>query len=283
MQNRHIFYPGQEWLYLKLYCGYYSADHLIEKKIFPLMEKNIKDGLITQWFFIRYSDPDHHIRLRACFANPIDQLKLLQEINRSLDDEIKHRIIWKTELSTYIREVGRYPEIHYPLAEKWFFEESRMVSSIIRKVHNSNDETLRWLSALKISESLFNLFHLTTEQKRSFTSSYAKAFHKEFNITKSFRQQLAIQYRQHKNLIQQSLEESLDSDIYSAIELFINRISPYADKVIPEIMHLQDHIHMCCNRLFTSRQRTQEFVIYDYLTCYYTSKAYRNHDITVYE
>jgi thiopeptide-type bacteriocin biosynthesis protein len=283
MQNRHIFYPGQEWLYLKLYCGYYSADHIIEKKIFPVMEKHIKNGNISKWFFIRYSDPDHHIRLRACLSNPSDQIKVLQQINLALDTEISHRIIWKTELSTYIREVGRYPEIHYPLAEKWFFEESRMVSSIIRKVHRSEDETLRWLSALKISDSLFNLFHLNAEQKRTFTSANAKAFHKELNITKSIRQQLAAQYRQNQKLIQQSLEIILDPEIDSAIEDFITSISPYAEKVIPEVMHLQDHIHMCCNRLFTSKQRLQEFVIYDYLTCYYTSKAYRSHEIAIHE
>lgn len=55
---------GSEWLYYKIYCGVKTSDmilleHLKEK----ISDLKIND-FIEKWFFIRYNDPEPHIRLR---------------------------------------------------------------------------------------------------------------------------------------------------------------------------------------------------------------------------
>ena len=64
MEIQRNFSIGSEWLYYKLYTGHKTADFILTEVIKPLTEEFLEKGLIDKWFFIRYADPKHHIRLR---------------------------------------------------------------------------------------------------------------------------------------------------------------------------------------------------------------------------
>ncbi|WP_127138032.1 thiopeptide-type bacteriocin biosynthesis protein [Flagellimonas oceanensis] len=55
---------GSEWLYYKIYIGPQTGDALLSQAIKPLVSNLIGRKLIDKWFFIRYTDPDFHIRIR---------------------------------------------------------------------------------------------------------------------------------------------------------------------------------------------------------------------------
>ena len=55
---------GSEWLYYKLYCGPLVADRVLLDAIRPLTAELQAQGLVDTWFFVRYADPDHHLRVR---------------------------------------------------------------------------------------------------------------------------------------------------------------------------------------------------------------------------
>ncbi|MBK6829054.1 MAG: thiopeptide-type bacteriocin biosynthesis protein [Chitinophagaceae bacterium] len=57
------FLPGSSWLYYKIYCGSKSADEILLNVIQPLTTELQLGKLISQWFFIRYNDPDFHIQV----------------------------------------------------------------------------------------------------------------------------------------------------------------------------------------------------------------------------
>ena len=63
------FPPGSAWLYLKLYTGTATADVLLSEVLGPLAREAIADRLADRWFFIRYDDPEHHLRVRFA-GNP---------------------------------------------------------------------------------------------------------------------------------------------------------------------------------------------------------------------
>lgn len=60
--------PEQMWLSLHIYCGrdlYGSEiDHLLVEAMAPLLDALGSEGIIDRFFFIRYSDPRSHVRLR---------------------------------------------------------------------------------------------------------------------------------------------------------------------------------------------------------------------------
>ncbi len=58
------FLPGSEWLYAKLYTGAATADRLLSDVVGPLVREALDSGAADRWFFIRYSDPGRHLRLR---------------------------------------------------------------------------------------------------------------------------------------------------------------------------------------------------------------------------
>jgi thiopeptide-type bacteriocin biosynthesis protein len=63
------FIVGEEWLYYKIYCGNYTADKILINEVQTIVNKLFRKKLIDQWFFIRYYDPDFHLRIRFHLIN----------------------------------------------------------------------------------------------------------------------------------------------------------------------------------------------------------------------
>ena len=58
------FPPGSEWLYAKLYIGTATADRVLCEELAPLAADAVASGAARRWFFIRYADPNWHLRVR---------------------------------------------------------------------------------------------------------------------------------------------------------------------------------------------------------------------------
>ncbi len=117
---QRIFYIGDEWLYYKLYCGKQTADQLLVNILKPLTEDLINRKLIDQWFFLRYGDPDFHIRIRFHLSeiNKIGEVVL--DINQTLRYYVKEDLIWKVQVDVYQREIESYGSNTMLLSEKFF-------------------------------------------------------------------------------------------------------------------------------------------------------------------
>ncbi|MBK9035332.1 MAG: lantibiotic dehydratase [Myxococcales bacterium] len=58
------FAPGSRWLYAKLYGGVTTADRVLREAVAPVVRAALASGAARRWFFIRYADPQPHLRLR---------------------------------------------------------------------------------------------------------------------------------------------------------------------------------------------------------------------------
>src|SRR5439155_20641658 len=58
------FAPGSAWLYAKLHGRAATADALLRDGPGPLVRSLRARGVIEGWFFIRFADPNPHLRLR---------------------------------------------------------------------------------------------------------------------------------------------------------------------------------------------------------------------------
>jgi hypothetical protein len=56
--------PGSHCLFAKLYCSQSTADYLLLEVIEPLARREMEAGHVVSWFYIRYGDPDWHLRVR---------------------------------------------------------------------------------------------------------------------------------------------------------------------------------------------------------------------------
>jgi thiopeptide-type bacteriocin biosynthesis protein len=100
--------PGSEWLFLKLYTPKFLEEELIAGPIRKFARHAVERGLADDWFFIRYGDPDLHVRLR--FRG--DPAKLVSELAPAafawLGPLVEERICTRFTVDTYDREVERY-------------------------------------------------------------------------------------------------------------------------------------------------------------------------------
>jgi thiopeptide-type bacteriocin biosynthesis protein len=125
--------PGGDWLYLKLYAPAATHEDLVAGPVRELCAEALACGAADLWFFLRYHDPDPHIRLRLHGEPQRLAAELWPRVapwlRALVDDGWCHRVA----LDTYEREVERYggPE-SMDRAERAFAADSQAVADLLR-------------------------------------------------------------------------------------------------------------------------------------------------------
>jgi thiopeptide-type bacteriocin biosynthesis protein len=143
--------PGSDWLYLKLECDLSSEDEIIAEHMRTFGEFAIGAGLCTGWFFVRYTDPHHHLRIRFR-GEPTHLLgELMEQICSWAGELIAADLCTKFSFETYERELERYGgEAATTVAEDLFCLDS-VFSAHLLKLLRSNDFGLDALTLTMIS------------------------------------------------------------------------------------------------------------------------------------
>ncbi|WP_338375687.1 thiopeptide-type bacteriocin biosynthesis protein [uncultured Flavobacterium sp.] len=274
---------GSEWLYYKIYCGVKTADIILlehlNKKIKFLKENKI----IKKWFFIRYNDPENHIRLRFLLfknSNLNEVTKILQQTFEELQSQ---NIIWKIQTDTYVRELERYGVSTYEETETIFETDSAlMLNYLSLKNQFSNETTILLFSFLAI-DSFLNLFELSNLEKLNLLNSMQLSFKLEFNADKNLKKELDKHYRELSNEIELVLEKDKEEyfQLFEKIDCKSNKLKGSIPILIENLevdifSYLNSQIHMMINRQYTSRQREYELIIYDHLHRFYKTQFFKS-------
>lgn len=281
MNKKNTFYPGDKWIYLKIYCGIHISDKIISAIIAPLARQMRKDQLIAKWFFLRYRDNENHLRIRFLCKDMKYFFQIIKSINTAIYSLQDEKLIWKTEISTYNRETDRYLPDHYPIAEDLFCADSQAVSSAIATILLMNNEHLRWKFAIMGINKMLNDFGYSIEDKHSILEQLAEGYGNEFHKDKILRNQLAANARKYRkeviNILQPHRADSYHKTFTSILNHRSNLIIKNADKLLTtedkqkNYRLITSYLHMFCNRVFRTQQRMHELVIYDLLNRYYQS------------
>jgi lantibiotic biosynthesis protein len=132
-QLQRSYPPGSEWLFVKVYCPRNVEDDIISESMRTFSENVTAAGLASEWFFIRYSDPDSHLRLR--FHGSPERLtsQLFGHVcdwaRRLMADELCLKFVF----DTYEQEVERYGGLAgMAAAETLFSVDSRYSADLLR-------------------------------------------------------------------------------------------------------------------------------------------------------
>ena len=102
------FILGDHWLFFKIYTGYKTSDKILTEVIKPVATSLQKANVISQWFYIRYADPQHHIRVRFYLPDPAKIGLVIQQLRPYFQHFMNEDLIWKVQTDTYEREIERY-------------------------------------------------------------------------------------------------------------------------------------------------------------------------------
>jgi lantibiotic biosynthesis protein len=100
--------PGSDWLFLKIYCPVAFQDELLVTSVREFCQETSRAGMLNGWFYIRYTDPDPHIRIR--FRGDPEWLlrRLFPDVCSWCADLIADGLCQRFSFDTYEREIERY-------------------------------------------------------------------------------------------------------------------------------------------------------------------------------
>lgn len=304
---RRVFPPGDEWFFLKIYCASVSADRLLRQVVAPLAALHREREPDEPWFFLRYSDPENHLRAR--FRGAPETLRLLDERAAALlRPFFREGLAQRLAVDTYVRETERYGGGRgMELAERWFRLDSEAALRVVEAVEASGAEGLRWQATLLGFDRLLGDFGLALPERREVIGKARENFGREFSVGAPLRRQLAGRLRRELPGVLRLLSggsgsggetgsgsggESGGGDVgeaadgpLAAVDAAFRERSAGSAGIVREFRErdeagelgrplaaiLRDFTHMHANRLLRVAARKHELVIHDFL-----GRAYRS-------
>ncbi|WP_109097195.1 thiopeptide-type bacteriocin biosynthesis protein [Aquimarina sp. AU58] len=284
MSTKRTYILGDEWLYYKIYCGARTSDVILTETIKPLTAQLLEQGLIDSWFFIRYGDPDFHIRIRFRLPDIRAIGTVILQINAAMQHYVEQQVVYKLQTDTYIRELERYGTNTIATSETLFFYDSTMLLDAIELIE---DEELYFLFIVKAIDRLLNSFGYEQQQKLELVTRNSLGFKREFHADKGLNKQLDKKYRGLKSKLSSFLETTSMQEDYKILDDLLDHKAKQSLGVVQKIMEVQQdkqlemplddllssYIHMLVNRAFRSKQRFYELVCYDFLVRYQKTKV----------
>jgi thiopeptide-type bacteriocin biosynthesis protein len=284
--GERLFMPGSEWLYAKVYTGPSTSDRILTGPIRELTERLREDGIIDRWFFIRYGDPDWHLRVR--FHGPADALAAvaLPRLRAAVQAHLEAGVVGRIELATYDREVERYGGWDgIELAEEAFHTDSEMVVEALSSIGSDDDE--RWHCAVAGVDRLLDDIGCTLDSKRKIVQSLRMTQASRFDLDKRFVRQLGDHYRRLRSEVQAAMNGAgMDGALAALYGRRSARLAPLFEELrlreadgrltVPIAPMAESFVHMFLNRLFRGSHAQHEFVVCDFLDRAYESSAMRS-------
>jgi len=281
---KRSFCIGSEWLYFKIYTGVRTADIILKEKLAPILSSLVNDKTILKWFFIRYNDPDDHIRIRFYSERKENIAIIIDTLYPVFENLLDSLIIWKLQTDTYEREIERYGDKTIIDSESIFYYDSEMILEyIFLKPYFEKEETQLLFSFLAI-DSFLNTFSLNIFEKLTLLDGLQESFKKEFDASKQLKKEFDKNYRELSDDIDSFLTHKM-ATVYAEIYRIIYKKEKEIEKTVLTIKNniqiqldsfLSSHIHMMLNRQYKSKQRYYECLIYEHLFRYYKMIHYKS-------
>jgi thiopeptide-type bacteriocin biosynthesis protein len=270
--------PGSDWQFVKIYSGTASLDDLLAGELAPLLSSLAAQGYIAHWFFIRYSDPEPHLRLRfQTFDHAV-----CPEITRALESLLADGRLWKIQFDTYQREIERYGGLEGTLiSEEIFCADSEAVIAILQALEGDDGLDTRWRIALLGIDALFTDCGFDLDERLRLITRLRNSFTKEFHLLSVGKQKLSDRFRKERTQLEAMMRR--ESGVQNAAyEIALKAFARRSERTQPAIANIRaleqrnalatdffdivgSYVHMHVNRIIRSSPRVHELVLYDFL------------------
>ncbi len=286
------FLPGSEWLYAKLYLGASTADAVLRDVIGPVTRELQASGAVDSWFFIRYSDPQWHLRVRFHGAPRGLAREALPALEAAVAPLLQDGRLWRMQLDTYDREIERYGgPSGIALAERIFHADSEAALAIVGLLDGDQTADARWRLAVCGIDLLLGDLGLDADGKRAVLGHVRDGFFREFGGGKPLRVLLDQKQRAERRGLEMLLDSVGEgtgklapslvilesrSERNSPLVAELRRLEQARRLTMPVAQIAPSLVHMHVNRLIRAAQRPHELVLYDLLSSIYDSRAARS-------
>jgi thiopeptide-type bacteriocin biosynthesis protein len=285
------FPPGSEWLYLKLYTGTGTLERLLRTSLREALRKVEASGAADRWFFIRYHDPEPHVRLRFHGDPRRLESEVWPVLRETCEAALAVNEAWRVQLDTYERELERYGgPAGMEACEALFHADSEAVLALLEAYPGDEGADARWRLALRGLDGLLDALSLSLEQKLAVTRKLRQRFGAEHKVGKRLEEQLNARYRKESRALETLLRATpADGGPWrpglGILQRRARRLAPVAEALrraeaegrltVPVEALAGSFLHMHVNRMLPADQRAQELILYDFLSRLYRSRQAR--------
>jgi thiopeptide-type bacteriocin biosynthesis protein len=281
------FAPGSEWLYVKIYSGAKLLEDLLTNLISDFAKTLVEADVIDCWFFVRYNDPEYHLRIRfhkSTTAVGNNWYLIMEKLQALIKEYLNNERVVKIMIDTYQREIERYGVETMEVSEALFFRDSVATINFLTSIRGNVGEEQRWKFAFLSVDELMEDFGLSDSKKYALTTNLSEFFLAEFahddsKKKSSLVKSLNAKYRTLRQQVNELMESKFE-DPLEALE-YIHERSREIKKLLPsgnfrtplsDSELLPSYIHMCLNRIFLSNARRHELVLYNMMSRFYRGK-----------
>ena len=286
---KHSYSIGEDWLYYKFYCGERAGEEVVNKVINPLVSELYGKELIKKWFFIRYYDAlGHHIRFRILLKDLGQFTQCIQMVKNYSNEFVNSKVIWKIQTDNYLRELQRYGYEAIEATESLFHNDSLCTLQFADMIEGDSGEKVRWLFSLLSMDHLMNDFNISLEDRVKLFNAAKTSFGKEFNRSGKLNKDINELFADNEFEIERFLDKNNIEEMYEPLWQILEQRSQNnlplvtelknfdSQKKLPRPLHeiLLSYLHMVCNRIFLSKHRMHEMVVYDFMYKYYSKQMH---------
>ncbi len=274
-----VFTPGSEWLYVRVHVSPGLAERVLLGSVPGVLDWAKPQNELKRWFFIRYEEQGHHLRLR--FQGNPDWLRtqLWPKLDEALRPFVEAKVVSRVVVDTYRREVERYGgDEGVVLAESWFEADSNEALALLEAVPGDGEETRSWCAFVGVHQLLGALLE-TDEDRLAILGSWRSSIFAENDGDSALEDALSKTARARRALVAQLVTgpwpEAVElvgapmrarQDAVAPLAAEYRRLAREGRLTVP----LRDIggalMHMHVNRLLRAQQRRHELVFYDLLS-----------------
>jgi len=166
--------PGGDWVHLKIYANPRSMDQIVSA-LSVMANHAVSSGVVERWFFIRYADPETHVRVRLLSAKPETREAALLMALAWGNHLVDSGQAFDLALASYQPEVNRYGGPHATAhIERLFEADSITAIRFIEYCSRVDKPLLGWdgLGALFL-DLTFSAYGLSFASRRQLAAACA--------------------------------------------------------------------------------------------------------------
>ena len=169
--KRNLFPGDENWYYYKLYLSSTRSNELIGDYLHDFCQKLIQDGSINKYFFLRYGDPEFHVRLRLQ-VNEVNDF-VIHKYLKGFFEELKSKgLLNLIQNENYFRELERYGGVEIiEDAESYFYADSEYVGALIQYMREGKIDYEKTEIAIMSIISIMEQFNISFEDQENLFSS----------------------------------------------------------------------------------------------------------------
>lgn len=256
--------PGTEWLFAKLYHPPALEEDLLVGHVADFVCEALRDDLVARWFFIRYSDPDRHLRVRFNGRPEALVEKLIPRLCTWANALVEKGVCTRFALDTYDRELERFGgHAGNELAESAFTADSNSALELLQLLREFEPELNRTSIAVASLDGLLAALGLDEAGRLAWCRKHVRSRHES-----------SAEYRDHKQRLRTLVGGQDASPAASSLRTILSEreqtLAPIAaafrhlaldsrlDRELDDVYSSLVHLH--CNRLGGINQAWEQLV-----------------------